>query len=228
MERTDLTRRAFLGAAGASVTAAAAPAALAADGSKIRILGIATSLRKGKTTAASIGVCLEAARAVDPRVETELIDVADLSIPPQPAAGIPLPAGAKDDFPALAERLSAPEVRGIILGTPVYFGNMSSLCKALLERCIVMRKGGFRLAGKVAGVLAVGGGRNGGQELTLRSVQTALMCQEMVVVGDGRPSAHFGATLWSGAGEALADDTFGMGTARNLGRHVAEVALRLA
>ena len=46
-----------------------------------------------------------------------------------------------------------------------------------------------------SGVLAVGGGRNGGQELTLRSVQTALMCQEMVIVGDGKPSAHFGGTV---------------------------------
>ena len=54
---------------------------------------------------------------------------------------------------------------GIILGTPVYFGNMSSLCKAFLDRCIVFHKDRL-LANKVGGVLAVGGARNGGEELT--------------------------------------------------------------
>jgi len=38
-------------------------------------------------------------------------------------------------------------------------------------------------AGLFAGVLAVGGVRSGGQELTIQSVQAALLCQEMVVVG---------------------------------------------
>jgi multimeric flavodoxin WrbA len=80
----------------------------------------------------------------------------------------------------------------------------------------------------VAGVLAVGGARNGGQELTIQSVQAALMCHEMLIVGDGRPSAHRGATVWSGAGEEVTDDEFGMSTARNLGRRVAEVAIRMA
>ena len=77
--------------------------------------------------------------------------------------------------------------------------------------------------------LAVGGSRNGGQEMTIRSIQTALMGQEMIIVGDGRPVSHPGATLWSGAGkDGVADDAFGLGTARTLGRHVATIALRLA
>ena len=37
-------------------------------------------------------------------------------------------------------KLAAPGVAGIIIGTPVYFGNMSSLCKAFLDRCIVFHK----------------------------------------------------------------------------------------
>ena len=74
---------------------------------------------------------------------------------------------------------------GIILGTPVYFGDMSSLCKAFLERWHLFRKT-FALANKVGGAIAVGAGRNGGQEHTLRSVQVAMMGQQMIVVGDGK------------------------------------------
>jgi multimeric flavodoxin WrbA len=105
---------------------------------------------------------------------------------------------------------------------------VSALCKAFLDRCIVFRKNQFALADKVAGAVAVGGGRNGGQELVLRQIHTALMGQGMIVAGDGPPTAHWGATLWSGAEGGVTEDEFGMTTAKNLGRHVAELALKLA
>ena len=104
------------------------------------------------------------------------------------AAGIPLEEGERDDFPELAARLSDPQLAGIIIGTPVYFGDMTSLCKAFLERCIHFRKEDFAWSNKVAGVVAVGGARNGGQELTIQSVQAVLLCHEMVVVGGGSRS----------------------------------------
>jgi hypothetical protein len=53
------------------------------------------------------------------------------------------------------------------------------------------------------------------------------MCQEMVIVGDGRPTAHTGATLLN-QNDDISGDEFGLSTARNLGRRVAEVALRIA
>ena len=80
----------------------------------------------------------------------------------------------------------------------------------------------------LGGVLAVGGCRNGGQEITIQSVQAALLSQQLIVVGDGVPTAHLGATLGSGSEGGVTKDKFGMSTAKNLGRHVAEVALRLA
>ncbi|OHB66953.1 MAG: hypothetical protein A2V70_08665 [Planctomycetes bacterium RBG_13_63_9] len=180
------------------------------------------------TTFASLQVCLEAAREVSDRIEVELIELAGMKIDGSLAAGLPLEPGQKDDFPVLVPKLGDSKVGGIIVGTPVYFGNMTSLCKAFLDRCIVFRKNDFALAGKVAGVLAVGGARNGGQEVTIQSVQTALMCQEMIIVGDGRPTGHFGATVWSGDEGDVTKDEFGMATTRNLGRRVAEVALRVA
>ncbi len=225
---SDLTRRGFLGAAGVAAvtgtmayTAGAKGAAKAGKEEKIKIVGISCSPRPGKTTAQGLTICLDAARKAGHNIETELIELGDLNIPVfDPAA----PGSA--DFEKVAARLSDPKVAGIIVGTPVYFGNMTSLAKAFLDQCMVFRKKGLALSNKVAGVLAVGGVRNGGQELAIQSVQAALLCQEMIVVGDGRPTAHFGATLLN-RGDDISQDEFGIKTARNLGRRVAEVALRV-
>jgi multimeric flavodoxin WrbA len=230
-------RRKFLQAAGLGVAATAAlqttgPAASAESTSaarSVKIIAISGSPRKGKTTAAALTTALEAAKAVDPeRIETELIELADLKLNGNMAAGIPLEPGQQDDFPELATKLAAKDVGGIIVGSPVYFGSMTSLCKAFLDRCISLRMRQFALANKVGGALAVGAVRNGGQELTLQGIQAAMMCQEMVVVGDGRPTCHTGATVWNSGKDDISQDEFGMGTVKNLGRRVAEVALRMA
>ena len=226
--REDLTRRGFLGAAGAAVVAGVtSEAALAAEGKEapkggpIKIIGLSCSPRPGKTTAAALTVALEAAKAAGPNVETELVELAGLNIPVfDPAA----PGSA--DFEKVAAKLTDPKAAGILVGTPVYFGSMSSLCKAFLDRCIALRKDNFALANKVAGVVAVGGMRNGGQELTIQTVQAAMLAQEMILVGDGRPTAHRGATLWN-QNDDISKDELGLATARNLGRRVAEVAARL-
>ena len=165
MSNSEVTRRGFLHqvgvgtAAAAAVTAVAAPAAQAAEaGAKIKIVGVSTSLRKGKTTAAAVQRVLDAAKAVAPeRIEIELIELAGLKMPVEILVGGTLEPGERDDFPAIAEKLSPPEVAGIIVGTPTYFANMSSLCKAFLERWQVFRKNDFCLSNKVGGVLATGG-----------------------------------------------------------------------
>ena len=211
----------------ATVTTSAQAAARSRD-KTIRIVGISCSPRKGKTTAASLQVCLQAAEKVDPRIDVELIELAGMKIDGSLAAGLPLEPGQKDDFGQLVPKLSDPKVAGIIVGTPVYFGNMTSLCKAFLDRCMIFRKNKLALSNKVAGVLAVGGVRNGGQELTIQSVLAALLCQEMIIVGDGRPTAHIGATVWNNGKTPVTEDEFGMATAKNLGRRVAEVALKIA
>jgi len=220
-----MDRRKFLATTlAAGATTSTVSAAAVQGGKTIKIIGVSCSPRKGKTTAAALGICLEAAKAVDPRVSTELIELAGRNI------GIYDPADPKavqGGFADLIPALSHPDVAAIVVGTPVYFGNMSSLCKAFLDHCMVFRQQKFTLGGKVGGIVAVGAGRNGGQELTLQSVQAALMCQEMVIVGDGRPSAHFGATLVN-TNDDISKDEFGVNTAKNLGRHIAEIALKLA
>jgi multimeric flavodoxin WrbA len=227
--RDDISRRGFLKTVGTAVAVGAVTGAAAqaqeppATGRKIRIVGLSCSPRKGKTTAAAVQAALEAAAKVGPDVETELIELAGMNIPVfdpvNPNQG---------DFAALEPRLTDPAVAGLIVGTPVYFSGMSSLCKAFIDQCMVFRKNNFALKNKVAGVVAVGGVRNGGQELAIESVQAALMCQEMIVVGDGSPTAHTGATVLNDGKDDISGDEFGLNTVRNLGRRVAEVALRVA
>lgn len=223
----NITRRDFVRnsvvASAATPTVAAATAG-SEPGGPIRIIALSCSPRKGKSTAAALGVSLQAAREVSDRVETELIELADYKINGNLAAGV---AGDQDDFPKLVPRLTDPKVRGIIVGTPVYFAGMSSLCRAFLDRAIVLWQD-FTLSNKVAGVLACGGTRNGGQETTIQMVQTSLFCHEMILVGNGRPGPRMGATLWSGAEGGILKDDFGITTAKALGRRVAEVALRVA
>jgi multimeric flavodoxin WrbA len=230
----DLTRRGFLGVAGVAAAAgavsgaaAAQPQAASADAKTIKILGIGCSPRAESTTAAAVQACLEAAKAVDPQhIEIELIKLGGMRLNGYLAAGVPLQPGDRDDFPQLVPKLADPKVAGYIIGSPVYFGNMSSLCKEFLERLTVFRgKEGFTLSNRVAGVLAVGGARNGGQELTIKSIQTALFGQELIIVGESRPSAHFGPGVWNNKDFArITDDEVGMSAVKNLGRRVAEVA----
>lgn len=196
----------------------------------IRILGICCSPRQGQSTFKAMEVCLDAAKETSPQVEVQLIELAGRKIGPCTACGIckkGLICGWEDDFGELIPVLSDPQVAGIIIGTPVYFGGMTAQCKAFIDRCVVFRRNGWLLRDKVGGVLAVGGVRNGGQELTLQSVRAAMLCHDMICVSDGKDSAHFGAALFSGGTGGIEADQDGLNTARNLGSRVAELAGRL-
>jgi len=219
-----MNRREFLTTAVAAGATTSTAAAGTQGGKAVKIIGVSCSPRKGKTTATALGICLEAAKAVNPAIATELIELAGRNIGVYDPAD---PKAVQGGFAELIPVLSSPDVAAIVVGTPVYFGNMSSLCKAFLDHWMVFRQKEFALSGKVGGVVAVGAGRNGGQELTLQSVQASLMGQNMIVVGDGRPTSHFGATLIN-TNDDISKDEFGINTAKNLGRHIAEVALKLA
>ncbi|MCL4793015.1 MAG: flavodoxin family protein [Bryobacteraceae bacterium] len=222
LANSSTTRRLFLGISAAGAAQAAQPTRPA---NTIRIIGVSCSPRKGRTTATAVQVALEAAKKAGAGIETEFIDLGGLKMQGALAAGIPLGEGERDDFPAIEARIRLPEVAGIIIGTPVYFTNMSGLAKEFLDRWMVFRKD-FGLRDKVGGAIAVGAARNGGQEVTLQTIHAAMLCQDMIIVSDGRPTARLGGILVSG-GDDISKDELGLTTARGLGRRVAEVALRL-
>jgi multimeric flavodoxin WrbA len=130
----------------------------------------------------------------------------------------------RDDFQVLIPQLADPAVAGIILATPVYMGSMSSQAKAFLDRSVLFRRNGFMFRNRLGGAIAVGGARNGGQELTIQGVHAAMMIHGMIVVGDGE---HFGGAGWSQHPDGYQGDATGIASARALGRHMAEIAGRM-
>jgi len=222
-----ISRRNFLGVVGAAATSGVVSASAGTEkkdlNSKRLIVGISCSPRKGKTTSQSVQVALEAAKKTDPKIETKLIDLGGMDIPGW--------TGAKDvvdDFSTKLEpALRAPNLGGIIIGSPVYYRCMSALCKAFLERLAILRKPKLLLQDKAVGALAVGAYRNGGQELVIEQIHSAMLCHEAMCVG-GKSPALQGATLWNAYKDDISKDEYGMDSAKNLGIRVAEAAIRLS
>ena len=197
----------------------------------MKIIGVSCSPRKGKTTRYALDQCLKAITEKFPEVNTEVIDLAESKVGGCIACGHcvkKLECSQDDDFNKLIPLLSDPVPVGMIVATPVYLGAMSSQCKAFLDRCVMFRRNGFLFRNVVGGVIAVGGFRNGGQGVAIQQVHASMLVQDMIVVGDGAPGAHFGGCMWSGQPDGIEGDAVGLQTVQSLGWRVAELALRLA
>ncbi len=221
--KENVTRRNFLATAGIAAVAATSVSNFAAEsggGKTLKLLGISCSPRKGMTTAKAVQAALDAAKAVDPRIQTELIDLGGLNIAPWS------PKPPDDDMKNLLPKFQDPALGGLIIGSPAYFRSLSGLAKCFLERMAPLREPKMVLADKPFGVVAVGAFRNGGQEMTIEQIQAILLCYGMIPVG-GHAPAFQGATLLS-ANDSIAQDELGLKTAAQLGRRVAEAALKLA
>jgi len=196
----------------------------------MKIVGVSCSPRKGKTTRTSLDKCIGAITEKFPEIQTEIIDLAGLDIRGCIACGHcmkKLECSQEDDFNNLIPILEDPSLGGLILATPVYLGTMNSQCKAFLDRTVMFRRNGFLFRDVVGGVMAVGGFRNGGQEAAILNVQSAMLVHDMILVGDGKPGAHFGGTMWSGHPEGIEKDEPGLNTVTSLGQRVAQVALKI-
>ena len=215
-----MDRRTFMntGVAAGAAAMGLTGGAQAAERKPLTILGIACSPRQGKTTATSVKVALDAAAQVHANIKTDLIDLGGLTFSGWNGSG----EFAEDDFSrVIMPKLKDPDLGALIIGSPVYFRNKSSLCMAFLERLGALRKPRLLLADTVVGALSVGAYRNGGQELVIQQIQTAMLCHEAILVG-GKPGAHQGATLWNAYKDDITKDEFGMATARQLGTRVGE------
>ena len=103
-------------------------------------------------------------------------------------------------------------------------GTMTSQTKAFIDRTVLHRRNGFLFRGKLGGVIAVGGSRNGGQELTCQAVHAAMMIHDMIIVGDG---GHFGGAAWGNHPGGYTEDTTGIDTAKGLGERMVDIALKM-
>ena len=78
---------------------------------------------------------------------------------------------------------------GVIMISPVYFGGMTAQLKTLIDRTRPLRRNGFMLKNRIGAAIAIGGSRNGGQEMVINQMHQAMHINGMIVVGD---NGHFG------------------------------------
>jgi len=111
---------------------------------------------------------------------------------------------------------------GLLLASPVYFGEVSAQLKSFWDRTRRLRSR-RKLINVVGGALSVGAARFGGQETTLHSIHNMMLVQGMIVVGDGLSeddAGHFGAA----AQQPAQEDNYALKRAVVLGKRVVQVA----
>ncbi|MEM7120782.1 MAG: NAD(P)H:quinone oxidoreductase [Pseudomonadota bacterium] len=168
------------------------------------------------------------------------VEVTIKRVPELMPEDVAVKAGAKLDQSApLADPKELADYDAIIFGTPTRFGNMAAQMRNFLDQT-----GGLwmadKLVGKVGSVFVSTGTQHGGQETTITSFHTTLFHLGMVVVGvpyaekrlldmdEITGGSPYGAsTLAAGDGSRQPSDSE-LAIARYQGRHVAEIAHKLA
>ncbi len=107
---------------------------------------------------------------------------------------------------------------GIIVGSPTYYGQMSSKVKALFDKSVKIHE---KLAGKVGGAFTSAGGTATGAETTLLSIVEAMLIHGMIVQGRS-DTMHYGAAAVSTPNKK--EQTL----CRELGKRTAELTIKLA
>jgi NAD(P)H dehydrogenase (quinone) len=109
----------------------------------------------------------------------------------------------------------------LIVGSPVYFGNMSGEIKTFFDNWLLKfdlwRERTMR--NKIGAAFATGGAISNGKEVAMLSMLAAMLVNQMVVVGGG---GAFGASATTGPDSPGIDDKE-LAEARELGKRVAEV-----
>ena len=131
------------------------------------------------------------------------------------------------------------EADGIIFGIPTRFGNMCGQARSFFDGTGSLWLNG-KLIGKVGSVMASTATQHGGQETTITSTHTTLLHHGMVIVGlpysfQGQMTideitggSPYGATTITGGQGERMPSVNELAAARFQGKHVAEVAKKLA
>jgi NAD(P)H dehydrogenase (quinone) len=127
----------------------------------------------------------------------------------------------------------------IIFGTPTRFGNMCAQMRNFLDQTGALWMSGA-LVGKVGSVFTSTASQHGGQETTITSFHSTLLHQGMIIVGVPYSEPHlvtmteitggtpYGASTITGADGSRLPSENELAIARFQGKHVAEIAARLA
>jgi len=164
----------------------------------MKILAINGSPRKGKNTAKMLLRVLAAAEAQG--AETELLELSDYNIKQCKGCNTCLKKDRcsiqDDDNSRLHEKLLAAD--GIVLGSPVFFANVSGLMKTMIDRSRCLHMVRQALKGKVGGAVVHAGLRYGGQELALQYLEHYLRVQGLFLADAMEPWDPVERTLFAG------------------------------
>jgi NAD(P)H dehydrogenase (quinone) len=112
----------------------------------------------------------------------------------------------------------------LIVGSPVYFTNMSGEVKTFFDNWGLKFKFpflDFKMRNKIGGAFVTGASISNGKETTMGAMMGAMLINQMIVVSGG---GAFGASATTGPDSPSIDDKE-LATARALGKRVAEVAI---
>ena len=197
-----------------------------------KILGVCGSPRKASTEYV-LRKALEAAEEVE-GVETDLILLRGKKINFCIHCNKCIKAGAnyctvhKDDMTEFYERFYSADA--YLIASPVYEMNMTAQLAAFMDRFrmtfMLLKSNPDMFSDKFGAAIAVGGTRNGGQELTISAIHWFYHAQGIPIVNAG-PGGYGGAAVWSQDREAAgaADDEIGMKNVVTLARRLARLTV---
>lgn len=129
----------------------------------------------------------------------------------------------KDDVQELYPKLES--AKYLILGTPVFQGNVCAQLKAVLDRCrAIVAKDPDVFKNKIGCALAVGGDRSGGQEVAIRTILDFYQQNHVIPISGGAFGANLGASLWArdNGKEGIQKDEEGLRTIRKVMKRLGE------
>ena len=186
----------------------------------ITVLAINGSPRK-KSTFKALEILLE---NVKEDCEKYLINLSDFSIKPCQACNVCISKGKciiEDDFIKIENKLLK-KADILIIGSPVYFGNLSSQLKAFFDRTRVLRRK-WGLKNKFLGAITVGRSPHGGQEHVLQAIHAWGLIHSMFIFSESEPTAHFGAALICKKDDPVEFDEWGKKTLISMAKKVDEI-----
>ena len=110
----------------------------------------------------------------------------------------------------------------VIVGSPVYVGNMSGEVKTFFDNWGLkfgLGTGTGKMRNKVGAAFATGGGISSGKEIAMLTILGAMLIHQMIVISGG---GGFGASATTGP-DSPGIDAKEIAEARDLGKRVAEV-----
>ncbi len=189
----------------------------------MKILGISGSPRKDGNTDFIIDEVLKGANEAG--AEIELISVAEKEIKPCEACDYCTEhkkCKFDDDAAFFFEKMQGAD--GIVMGSPVYFGNVTAQIKSLIDRERVMWKQGKSLENKVGASVAVAW--KWGHFNTLASIDSFFLTNKMLVVSNGGVPG-LGLMVYAAGKDDAKTNEDAIKSANELGKRIVDTLLKI-